>query len=215
MARHGTRRIATAERTNLAPAVCLSLSERRRKPPDGGVRHAIGSRHVCLCFASLKPGDGLTALVRCQLHRSAKLDATLLRPFAAVAGADFDQLPLKLCKTAQHREHQPSVHRGGVSPCVGQRFKARPRPRMVCSVLSRSRVERASRSSRVTISTSPLPSAAMALASCVRSDFAPLAFSANSLVQPASRSADSCAASDWPSVLTRQYPIVAMIPTRL
>ena len=46
-------------------------------------------------------------------------------------------------------------------------------------------VERASRSSRVTISTSPAPSAAIASLSCVRSVLAPRATSRNTFPAPA------------------------------
>jgi hypothetical protein len=55
-------------------------------------------------------------------------------------------------------------------------------------------VERASRSSRVTISTSPAPRLAIALRSCDRLVLAPLATSRNTFPAPAAFSAATCAA---------------------
>ena len=74
------------------------------------------------------------------------------------------------------------------------------------STLSRSRVDRAKRSRRVTISTSPAWSEAIARFSCVRSVFAPEAVSLNTFSQPAAVSSATCAATLWPSVETRAYP---------
>jgi hypothetical protein len=66
--------------------------------------------------------------------------------------------------------------------------------------LRRSRVERASRSSRVTITTSPGPVPASNRRSCRRSVLAPLATSRNTFPAPAARSWRTCAASLCPPV---------------
>ena len=76
------------------------------------------------------------------------------------------------------------------------------RSAMAASVFSRSLVERARRSSRVTISTSPAPSEAMALRNWMRLVLAPLATSRNTFPAPAAFSAATCAATLWPSVET-------------
>ena len=77
-------------------------------------------------------------------------------------------------------------------------------------MLRRSRVDRASRSSRVTSSVSPSAIVFKARVSSLRSAFAPLAVSRWIRAAPAALSAAICASSVCPSVLTRAYPIVAM-----
>ena len=42
----------------------------------------------------------------------------------AFAGPCLDQFLLKFGQTAQDRQHQPAVRRGGIGPCVGQRPEA-------------------------------------------------------------------------------------------
>jgi len=59
---------------------------------------------------------------------------------------------------------------------------------IAASVFNRSRVDRASRSSRVTISTSPTLISASNRRSCGRSVLAPLATSRNTFPAPAARS---------------------------
>jgi len=70
-------------------------------------------------------------------------------------------------------------------------------------VFNRSRVDLASRSSRVTISTSPGSSASITRRSCARSVLAPLATSRNTFLHPALVSWRTCASTLWPSVDTR------------
>jgi hypothetical protein len=70
----------------------------------------------------------------------------------------------------------------------------------IASRMSWSRVERASRSNRVTTSTSPGASLHNALANSARSVFAPDTFSLNTLTQPAARSSASCETRSWPLV---------------
>jgi hypothetical protein len=77
---------------------------------------------------------------------------------------------------------------------------------IVPSRLSRSRVDRARRSSRVTTNTSPFARTAIRRASCLRSDRAQLIFSWNIFLHFAAFSSANCADNDWPSVLTRAYP---------
>ena len=82
----------------------------------------------------------------------------------------------------------------------------RERQALVARVLSRSRVERASRSSRVTISTSPASSWSSARRSWLRSVLAPDATSRNTWRTPAARNARTWASALCPSVETRAYP---------
>jgi hypothetical protein len=65
------------------------------------------------------------------------------------------QMPLERRQTSQHRHHQLTVRRGGVVPRITKRPDLAPRSATVCRTLSRSRVDLANRSSRVTINTSP------------------------------------------------------------
>ena len=82
-------------------------------------------------------------------------------------------------------------------------LKPAPRSETAAITLSRSRVERASRSRRVTTSTSPGSSRPITLASSGRSVLAPETFSLNTLAQPAAISSASCAARSWSRVETR------------
>src|SRR5215468_3157164 len=77
-------------------------------------------------------------------------------------------------------------------------------------MLSRSRVERARRSRRVTTSTSPDSSRRITLASSGLSVFAPETFSLKMLPQPAACSSAIWPARSWSRVDTRAYPKVAI-----
>src|SRR5262249_49262701 len=77
-------------------------------------------------------------------------------------------------------------------------------------MLSRSRVERARRSRRVTTSTSPDSSRRITFASWGLSVFAPETFSLKMLPQPAACSSAICPARSWSRVDTRAYPKVAI-----
>jgi hypothetical protein len=101
-------------------------------------------------------------LVRGQLRPAAEFHTARLRSLAAFGCALPDQVTFELCKAAKHGQHQPPVR------CRGVRAHASPKDRkpvlrsvMAARVFSRSRVDRASRSSRVTVSTSPASSAAI------------------------------------------------------
>ena len=111
----------------------------------------------------------------------------------AHARARADQRALELRQTTQHGEHQPSMRGGRIRPCVAKRAEARlafgDRGK---GVLRRSRVERAKRSSRVTIDTSSASSWASTLRTWARSLCAPLAVSRNIFTQPAWVSALTC-----------------------
>jgi len=73
----------------------------------------------------------------------------------------------------------------------------------VAKTFNKSRVDRAKRSRRVTISTSPGSSRLISLASSARSVFAPETFSLNTLATPAAINSATCAARSWPLVETR------------
>jgi hypothetical protein len=82
-------------------------------------------------------------------------------------------------------------------------LKPAPFSPMVPSRFRRSRVDRANRSKRVTTNTSPFARSAISLASCLRSERAPLIFSWNIFSHFAAFSSANWATKDWPSVLTR------------
>ena len=73
---------------------------------------------------------------------------------------------------------------------------------ILAKTFNRSRVERARRSNRVTITVSPCSTVFRSFPSSGRSARAPLTFSRKILVHPADFSCPSCASSDCPSVLT-------------
>src|SRR5262245_30658534 len=77
-------------------------------------------------------------------------------------------------------------------------------------MLSKSLVERARRSRRVTTRTSPDSSRRITFASWGLSVFAPEAFSLKMLPQPAACSSASWPAKSWSRVDTRAYPKVAI-----
>jgi hypothetical protein len=77
-------------------------------------------------------------------------------------------------------------------------------PVMAASVLRRSRVDRASRSRRVTISASPLPMWSSARRNPARSDRASVAVSRKTFSAPASRNCFTCAATPHNAVISAQ-----------
>lgn len=78
---------------------------------------------------------------------------TGLRAGAALACARLDQLPLKLRNACKHRDQQSAMRRRGVRPSVSQRLEANRA--FAKGMQDVEQVAMASRSSRVTISTSP------------------------------------------------------------
>jgi hypothetical protein len=76
------------------------------------------------------------------------------------------------------------------------------RPAIATSVFNKSRVDRARRSSRVTVSTSPASSWPSNRRSWAWSVFAPLATSRTTFLHPALVSWRTCASTLWPSVDT-------------
>jgi hypothetical protein len=105
-------------------------------------------------------------------RRAPHYDATGLSALPSFACAGSDQVALKLGQTAQDRQHQPAVL-VSTHVCRGD-LKPAPFSATSPSRFNRSRVDLASRSSRVTTSTSPLSIAAL---SCLRSAAVPLIFS--------------------------------------
>ena len=69
-------------------------------------------------------------------------------------------MPFKLSQSPEYRNHQLAVGRGRIGPRIAERLEARSLSPIVASVLSKSLVLRASRSSLVTSSTSPASSPA-------------------------------------------------------
>jgi hypothetical protein len=80
---------------------------------------------------------------------------------------------------------------------------ASPSDRKLATMLRRSRVDRARRSRRVTMRTSPASSWSRTRRSWARSVFAPLAVSRHTFSAPAARDCLACPSRLWPSVDTR------------
>jgi hypothetical protein len=109
------------------------------QPRYRGLAHTIGSRQISLRNALHKPLDNFLALMDGKRRRPAKTHPTGFSAGSTLTGAGPDQLSANDLKPTPR---SPSVYR----------------------MLSKSRVERASRSSRVTISTSPVSSRLSTLA---------------------------------------------------
>lgn len=112
--------------------------------------------------------------------------------FPTFVSPGLDQLSLKLSQAAKNRQHQPPMWSCRVSPSIGQRPVPAPAFVALSSTLSKSRVDRASRSSRVTNRRSPWPRAAIALARAFLSVTTPLIFSAKTRSAPAAVSVACC-----------------------
>ena len=92
--------------------------------------------------------------------------------YAGKSSSRLDQLPFKLRRAAQHCQHQPSMWRRGIAPLIRRRADAHTRPGN-CIKLSRSRVDLARRSRRVTSKKFPGPRVAIARPSVFLSVTAP------------------------------------------
>ena len=68
----------------------LRLERVRLQAPDGGGVDVVGSRHVRLRLASIKPRQSFLPLVRRELARSAKPYAAFLGALPTVAGSGSD-----------------------------------------------------------------------------------------------------------------------------
>src|SRR6202040_717597 len=124
-------------------------------------------------------------------------------PRPAFAGARADQITLELGQPPQNGKHQSRPCDVVVSAHVSPRdLKPAFLAVIAASVFNRSRVDRARRSSLVTVSTSPASSTSSNRRSCARSVFAPLATSRNTFLHPALVSWRTWASTLWPSVDT-------------
>ncbi len=83
----------------------------RLQPPDGGGVHVIGSRHVRLRLAGLKPRQGFLPLVRRELTRSAKPHTAFPGALPAVASASTDQFPFEPFSDLKQRHAASGLHR--------------------------------------------------------------------------------------------------------
>ena len=88
--------------------------------------NCIGARDVGLCLTSSKASEGLLPLMMGQLAGTAKFHPSRLSALATLAGVGADQFTLELCEPAEDRQHEASVRRGGISPCIFQRAKPGP-----------------------------------------------------------------------------------------
>lgn len=76
------------------------------------------------------------------------------------AGASFtwpaaDKVAFKLCQSAEHGQHKPPLRCRGVCPFLARERNPACLPAILPRVFSRSRIERARRSSGITVTTSP------------------------------------------------------------
>ena len=100
----------------------------------------------------IEPRQDLPLLMLGQLRWSPHVDTSRFGAADSVAGPGANQLALELGNAANDRDHQPADRRRGVGPGLTQRFELGAGH---ADLVSRSRVDRASRSSRVTNTTSP------------------------------------------------------------
>jgi hypothetical protein len=140
--------------------------------------HTVGPREIGLRSTFRESLDSLLPLVAGQSRRTPKTHATGLGTDAAIAGTSNEQCALELSKAAQNGQHQPAVRSRGVRPGIRQRPEAGPGFRNRVEDVEQVARGSGSRSSRVTISTSPSSSRRSSFASSDRSVRAPLAFSA-------------------------------------
>jgi len=78
----------------------------------------VGAGDVAHRLAGVATAQDFFDLMRCQLGRPAHLHAAGLGAEAAFAGPRADQFALKLRQPAQHRQHEATVRRRGIGPCV-------------------------------------------------------------------------------------------------
>jgi len=140
------------------------------------------------------------------------LNSARLRTLPALTSAGADQGALELGKAAQDGEHERAMRRRGVRPRVLETAEASASLLDRVSTFSRSLVDLASRSRRVTTSTSPGWSRLSALTSSTRSPRAPDPFSPKILAQPAACSSVTWASRCCSRVEPRQYPISISSP---
>jgi len=137
-----------------------------------------------------------------QLGWSTEPHTPLFGTLAAISGPRTDEFPLEF------RYPRASAAAGPWAVVVSHQASARLlnptcRSPRACSVLRRSRVDRANRSRRETINVSPVCRTRRTLASSARLVFAPLAVSEKTFAQPAARRVATWEATVCPSVETR------------
>jgi hypothetical protein len=165
----------------------------------------VASGDVAERFAPVSAADRLAPPVRGEIEGSAQALTARSRSLPVFAGAG-SELPLELRQVAKDGVHsRPCAVMSG--PCVTEGTETGFFISItVASVFNRSRVERASRSNRVTITTSPGARLSSKRRSCARSALAPLTTSRNTLLRAATRGWRTRASMLWPSVDTHAYP---------
>src|SRR6266849_7752515 len=129
------------------------------------MRHAIGAGDSRQAFTGFTARHRFLSLVWCQLRRAPHMDAASLGARPSLASASTDQLTLELGQAAKHRQHQSAVRRGGIGQASASDLKVAPALAMASRMLSKSRVDRAIRSRRVTMTVLPSPIALSSFAS--------------------------------------------------
>lgn len=149
-----------------------ALSRRTIQPSYCHRIDVVRSCDVGLRLASLKTLKGFAPLVRVELRRPSELDAASLSPLTT---------PVRALVSSRSNSANPPKTVSMSRPCgvvVSAQVspidrKPAPLSAIVARMLSRSRVERARRSRRATMTTSPVSSEARSRASPLRSERAP------------------------------------------
>jgi hypothetical protein len=128
-------------------------------------------------LAGIEPSKRLPALEAIELELGTKLDAGSNRTLAALLNTALDQLALELGDRREDGNGQPAVRRRRVDRRLPQAPEADPILGETVEGISRSRVDRASRSSPVTTTTSPDSASLSMRCNAARSPFAPVFFS--------------------------------------
>jgi len=101
----------------IAPSVWCSWRQSRNRPPARVIAAPDFGKRFLTVVAAL---DRFLLLVRGELRRPAHFHALRLGARPAFARACADQVALELGQTAQDGEHQATVRRRRVRPCVGE-----------------------------------------------------------------------------------------------
>src|SRR5262249_51781865 len=97
----------------------------RCQSADRGLTDIVGSGQVGLDLTSSNALQYFPALMRRQLVRPAKANATSLCADATVIGSFLDQFTFELSDATKDRDQQPSMHGRCVCPCILERTEGR------------------------------------------------------------------------------------------
>ncbi len=127
-----------------------------RQAAYGAVTHVVRSSYIGEHFSCFSTSNCLSTLMAGQFWLSTQDYPPRLCTLATFAGSRPDKFAFELGKSAQYCKHQATMRRVVVSAQVSlSDLNPAPFSAIVPRRFRRSRVDRASRSSRVTINTSP------------------------------------------------------------